>query len=162
MFLNQQLTCTKKFIEEIEMKLITNTLVTKVVLILVLALFITTATSGQVARTQKPVIKQKAIANLIVGINSENEGLRKSAIYLSGKYEIDQTVDALIEQLKAEKIPSVRISIALALYKIGSEKGFEAIYTSALLESDPHVKRICSTIVEEYNANKYIFASRTN
>ena len=143
------------------MKLTANSLVTKAALIIVLALIITTATSGQVAEAQKPILKPKTIANLIVGINSENEGLRKSAIYLAGKYEIDQAVIALIEQLKAEKKSSVRISIVLALHKIGNEKGLDAIYANALLENDPNVKRMCNAIVEEFNANKSIFASTT-
>jgi HEAT repeat protein len=143
------------------MKLTTNSLVTKAALVLVLALILTTATAGQVARAQKPIFKPNAIANLIVGINSENDGLRKSAIYFAGKYDIDQAVDPLIEQLKVEKNPSLRLLIALSLYKIGNEKGLDAIYANVLLEKDPHVKRMCNAIFEEYKSNKNIFASKT-
>ena len=142
------------------MKLLTTTLASKAVLIFVLALIVVTTTSGQIPGAQKPILKPNAIANLIVGINSENEGVRKAAIYYAGKYEISQATDALIEQLKAEKKSSVQILIALALYKIGNEKGIEAIYLNSSLENDQHVKRMCDAIVEEYyaNNNTYEFA----
>lgn len=144
------------------MKLITNSFVKKAVVVMISALIISTATYAQDARTQKPIVKPNAIANLIAGIKSENEGVRKSATYFAGKYEIDQAVSPLIEQLKVEKNPSLRLLIALALYKIGNDKGLDAIYENALLENDPHVKKMCYAIVEEYYAYKISFSSNEN
>ncbi len=131
-----------------------NSLVSKAALVLISALIITTAASAQIVETQNPNVKPNAIANLIAGISSENDGVRKCAIYFASKYEIDQTVDALIKQLKVEQIPSLRILISLALYKIGNEKGLNAIYDNASLENDPHVKNMFNAIVKEYYVNK--------
>ena len=135
------------------MKSASNSFVMEVILILLATLISTSVTLGQNVR------EKRAIANLIVGINSENEGVRKASIYFSGKYQFDHTTDALIKQLNVELNPSIRISIALALYKIGNEKGLEAICNCTSMENDGHVRRIYEAIVEEYAENKYIFAS---
>ena len=144
------------------MKLSTNSLVVKAALIIAMAFVFTSASNAQDWSRKKPVVKPEAVANLIVGIKSENDGLRKCAIYYAGKYEVDQAVDALIEQLDVEKISKMRILIALSLYKIGNEDGLDAIYANALKESDPNVKRMCNAIVEEYAANKNTIASSVN
>lgn len=43
------------------------------------------------------------IINISRGINSENEGLRKSSIFFAGKYKISEVTDLLEEELKNEK-----------------------------------------------------------
>ncbi|MCZ7614550.1 MAG: hypothetical protein M5T52_13700 [Ignavibacteriaceae bacterium] len=64
-----------------------------------------------------------ALENLIAGIHSENDGVRRNSIYFAGYYKILETEDALIDQLNNEKDPSTRILIALVLYELGSEEG---------------------------------------
>ena len=141
------------------MKIGIQTLATKASLILAVVLILTSVTVGQSRKSGKPVIPQKMIDNLILNIKSDNDGLRESAIHLTGKYQIEQTVDALIEQLSAEENPDIRISIALALYKIGGDKGLDALYTKAASENDPYVKSIYYAIVKEYSADKNILAT---
>jgi len=144
------------------MKLTANTFVTKAALVLTLALFITSAASAQTARKQKPVLKKYAVENIVNGIKSEYDGVRKVTISLAGKCELEKAVDTLIEQLKEEKSPELRVSIALSLYKIGDDKGLDAIYANAVSEKDPHVKRMLEAIVQEYAVNKEIFVSTSN
>ena len=69
----------------------------------------------------------KAINNLIVGIQSDNEGLKKSSIYYAGIYELKEMVEPLIELLNKEKDTDMRVLIALTLYKIGNKDGLKAI-----------------------------------
>ena len=51
-----------------------------------------------------------ALDNLKAGINSENIGVRKSAIYFAGKYQIIELVDCLVERLENENEASISIS----------------------------------------------------
>ena len=144
------------------MKLNTNTLVTKVALILAMTLILTGSASAQSASAKKFEFKKNAVENLILGIQSENDGLRKTSIYYAGKYQIDQTVDALIDALKDEKNSNLRILIALSLFRIGNDNGLDAVYDNAVSEKDPNVKRMCYAIVEEYKANKNVLVSTLN
>ena len=136
------------------MKRTNNTFVKSAVLTILTVLVFASATMGQSTKGTNPLFKENAIKNLIVGIQSENEGLRKNAIYYAGLYEIKEAAEALIDQFKNEKNTKVRVLIALALYKIGDGTGMEAVYTAAIKDNDPKVKRICNAIVDEYNAGK--------
>jgi hypothetical protein len=56
--------------------------------------------------------------NYLKGLNSDNDGLRKSCIYFAGKYKITEAVDILKEQLSEEENPETSVLIVLALYEI--------------------------------------------
>jgi len=98
------------------------------------------------------------IANLVNGINSENTGLKRSAVYMAGKYGVYETTDALIEKLKSEKSAKDRILIALALYKIGNQKGYEAVKELAKYDYDAKVRKISNAICDafEVEENKFL------
>ncbi|MCX6169813.1 MAG: HEAT repeat domain-containing protein [Ignavibacteriales bacterium] len=138
------------------MKSTNNTFIKKAVLTVLTVLVLASVTMGQSTKSANPLFKENAIKNLIVGIQSENNGLRESAIYLAGKYEITEVVETLVDQFKRETDPKMRVLIALALYKIGDEKGMDAIYAAAVNDSDSKVKRICNAIVNEYNTSKTV------
>lgn len=98
--------------------------------------------------------QKKAIENLIVGIQSSNEGVKRDCIYYAALYELAETVNVLVAELKKEKNPKNRILIALALYRIGDEEGIQAVYDAASIETDAKVKRTYNAIVAEYKAAK--------
>jgi len=79
------------------------------------------------ANSQKQRITSIVIENYSKGIQSENTGLRKSAVYMAGVYRINGLVKALVKQFSKEKDDDVKVMIALALYMIGDEKGIAAI-----------------------------------
>lgn len=95
-------------------------------------------------------LKKNAIENLVSNINSENDGVRKSAIYYAGYYKVAETMNALKGQFKKESDPSVRILIALSLYKLGNPDGMEFINTYAKKDNDTKVRRMCSAIYGDY------------
>ena len=68
-------------------------------------------------------------------------------------------IEKTFDVLKNEKNPKNRALIALALYRIGDEKGIQAVYDAASTESDAKVKRTYSAIVAEYKAAKAIAAN---
>ena len=97
-----------------------------------------------------------AIENLLDGINSDNEGVKRSSIYLAGKYRIVETEQVLIEQLNKEQNPSNRILIALVLYKLKSEKGLLAVRKLAGHDHNQKVRRMSTHIYNEYITNHSI------
>ena len=94
-----------------------------------------------------------ALENLIAGIHSENDGVRRNSIYFAGYYKIVEAEDALIEQLKQEKNESTRILIALVLYELGSEKGLLEVKDLSLNDEDAKVRRMATQIYNEYLVN---------
>jgi hypothetical protein len=96
-------------------------------------------------------------ANLSVAIQSENDGLRKSAIYLAGFYSLKEVVPVLVNQLEKEKNSDIKILIALTLYRIGDLSGMEAVEKLLTTNNDMRVKQISKTILKEYE-NKFLTA----
>ncbi|MFH1194159.1 MAG: hypothetical protein V1720_00525 [bacterium] len=126
----------------------------------VTAAFTVFAMSSTFAQATQPQTKfnEKEIANLKIGIQSENEGLKRSAIYLAGKYALNDLVDVLVEQLKNENKAATRHLIALSLYKIGNAYGMEAVKETAMTDKDARIKRLAAAIYDEYvfeNEHKY-------
>jgi HEAT repeat protein len=94
-----------------------------------------------------------ALNNLIAGIHSENDGVRRNSIYFAGYYKIVEAEDALIAQLKEEKDPSTRILISLVLFELGSEEGLLEVKDLSLNDKDAKVRRMSTQIYSEYLVN---------
>jgi HEAT repeat protein len=94
-----------------------------------------------------------ALDNLIAGIHSENDGVRRNSIYFAGYYKIIEAEDALITQLQKEKDPSTRILIALVLYELGSEEGLLKVKNLSQNDENAKVRRMATQIYNEYLVN---------
>jgi len=94
-----------------------------------------------------------ALNNLKLGINSDNDGVRKSSIYYAGKYRIAEVVSCLVERLENEEEPFVRLLIAYSLYEIKDVEGMKAVKDLSIDDSDEKVKRICNNIYQEFFNN---------
>jgi hypothetical protein len=96
-----------------------------------------------------------ALENLLEGIKSENNGVKRSSIYFVGKYRIAEAEEVLIEQLNREQNPDDRILIALVLYKLQSEDGLLAVKKMAASDKDQKVRRMSTHIYNEYLKNDF-------
>jgi len=94
-----------------------------------------------------------ALDNLKSGINSENSGVKKSSIYLAGKYRVAEVVTCLVERLGKEDEPSVRLLIAYSLYEIKDSEGMKAVKELSLNDNDIKVKKISFNLYDEYLNN---------
>ena len=94
-----------------------------------------------------------ALQNLVAGIQSDNTGLKRSAIYFAGKYRVAETEDVLVAQLKEEKDASTRILIALVLYEMGSEEGLKEVQKLSLNDENAKVRKMAMQIYNEYLVN---------
>jgi HEAT repeat protein len=99
----------------------------------------------------------KAVGNLLMGIKSENDGLKRNAIYLAGKYRLVETGDALVEQYSVEKEPGTKILIAHAIFRIHDDNAMEKIYNMSISDKNPKVRRLTAAIYETYKLDNYNF-----
>lgn len=126
----------------------------KTFLIAVLLAAVLTGSGYTQSNSIKEVTAHKyALENLIAGIHSENDGVRRNSIYFAGYYKIVETEDALIAQLKNEKDPSTRILISLVLYELGSEEGLLEVKDLSMKDKDAKVRRMAAQIYNEYLVN---------
>jgi len=95
-----------------------------------------------------------ALDNLKSGINSENDGVRKSSIYLAGKYRVAEVVTCLVERLGKEDEPSVRLLIAYSLYEIKDSEGMKAVKELSIKDNNIKVNRMSSNLYDAYLNNR--------
>ena len=81
--------------------------------------------------------------NLLVGLKSQNLGLKTSAAYLLGELGTDKSVNSLLSVLKSGNTEEARISAALALTKINTEKAMFAVKQRATFDDSERVRRLC-------------------
>ena len=118
-----------------------------ILLIIVISLFFI---SNNYAQGKKTIVikslSDNAIGNLVNAIQSDNIALRRSGIYFSGKYGIEEVAESLLQQLKREQEPSLRILIVRVLYIIGNDKYLNDIYNIASYDKNSRVKKMASAI----------------
>jgi HEAT repeat protein len=154
----QKLTETFATKEDVMKKLNRQLSVSATILVATLFLLMNTVSFAQVNSEEMTSIKELsgnkfALQNLVASIKSDNPGVKRSSIYLAGKYRIAESEDALIDQLKIEKDPSTRILIALVLYEMGSDKGLPEIRKLSQADNNLKVRRMATQIYNEYLIN---------
>lgn len=126
-------------------------------LVAVLFVLLITDTFGQNQKISDITKTKNAYENLLMGINSQNEGVRESSIYFAGKYRLIDTEQALIDQLKVEKNSDIKVLIGLALFRMESEKGMTEIQKLASEDKNLRVRKMSYAIYNEYlvkNSNR--------
>ncbi len=121
--------------------------------VVLLAAVLTGSVYAQKNSIKDVTTNQYALQNLVAGIQSDNTGVKRSAIYFAGKYRIAEAEEPLITQLKEENDPSTRILIALVLYEMGSEEGLREVQDLSLNDEDAKVRRMATQIYNEYLVN---------
>lgn len=99
---------------------------------------------------EKYEISKNAVKSIIMGIKSENEGLRKSSIFYAGQYKLEGAVDCLIEEFQKEKDSSTKILIALSLYKIGNPIAIDYMKDMVNNEKNTKVKDLLTAIYNDF------------
>lgn len=98
----------------------------------------------------KNKFSDKAIANLVLGLESDNYGLQRSCIYLAGKYKLDELVGELVSTIENTENSDLKILTALALYEIGDLRGKKALINFFRKEDDDRVKRVYVQVCKEW------------
>mgnify|MGYP001198501356 CR=1 FL=1 len=119
---------------------------------IIVVLYILLSAVILLAQDNKSVEKQNNnIATLVMGIKSNNEGLRKSAIYLAGKNQITEVITVLSEEFKNESKAEVKYLIAISLFKINTKESIDSACALCRYENNSKFKLIGNQINSAFN-----------
>ena len=82
--------------------------------------------------------------NLIVGLNSDNLGLKTSSAYMLGEYGTSKSINSLLKVLKSGNTEEERITAAMALVKINTEQSMFAVKQNAKFDDSERVRKLCA------------------
>lgn len=133
-------------LKETEMKLIIP------ILLLVFLIFETNFAHSQPKGTTH--LKQNTIESLLNGLNSENIGLKSSCAYMIGELQISKAIIPLMKLLRTSENEDLRITAALALYKIGTPMSINAVKQAIKFDESKRVSKHCADFYNDFSKNK--------
>lgn len=96
---------------------------------------------------------KRCVRNLQSGINSDNVGLKISAIQFTGLYQITENSSLLFSKYKEEKDPNIKNLILISLFMLGDKE--------ALAKLDINEKSILNNISLSMLAEMYKVKSKS-
>ncbi|MCX6137201.1 MAG: HEAT repeat domain-containing protein [Ignavibacteriales bacterium] len=94
---------------------------------------------------------KRAESNYIAALNSDNVGVRQSAVQLVAKYRLAGTCKQLITILQNDRNESLRMAAAYALVTIGINEGLSAVQDAALYDGSDRVAKFCDALLDISN-----------
>lgn len=122
---------------------------------LLFALFLVSLSMAFAGPKIKNQITDNTIQTLLIGLESDNIGLKSSSAYMIGELQITEGVIPLLRMLHNEKNEDLRIAAALALYKIGSPTSIYAVKQAIRFDESKRVSKHCADFYQEYQKNKF-------
>ena len=124
-------------------------------LVLGLFFFVMTAYGFNKSDLDDAKTKKAAVTNLLIGLNSDNYGLRTSSAFMLGEIKAEEAVIPLMKMLRSEKHEDARIVAALALYKINNPRGVFAVKQAIRFDNSERVRKMCSNYYNELLRVRY-------
>ncbi len=128
----------------------------KLITLLVLVVFFLFSSSvlfaGDRSIKNKSVSYEQIETTLLVGLNSDNYGLKVSSAYMLGEIKSECAVNELTRMLRDNDNEKVRLVAALALLKIGTERSVFMVKQSRRFNDSEIVRDLC---VHLYNCHLY-------
>jgi len=106
-----------------------------------------------------PVVKAKfkiIEANLLVGLKSDNEGLRISCAYFLGEMKSEKSVIELMQILRDDESYAARIVAALSLIKIGNTQAVYMVQRTSLFNEFEGVRKMSEKFYLSHLMKKYL------
>ncbi|MBU1099817.1 MAG: HEAT repeat domain-containing protein [Bacteroidetes bacterium] len=100
--------------------------------------------------------KESVESNLIVGVQSSNEGLKISSAFYLGEIKSVKGVNHLMKILREDSNPGARLMAALSLIKIEDPQGLYLVKRTAQFNSEERVRRMSDKFYYAYLINKYM------
>ena len=121
---------------------------------LLLMLFSISCYPKEISKTKNEEAKKKELIsqNLLIGINSENFGLKTSSSFFIGEFCCKKAVIPLLKILHNDEFEESRILAALALYKIGDSRGIFAIKQAIRFDKSERVRKMCDKFYRAYHS----------
>ncbi len=106
--------------------------------------------SGVAGDEEKPSFdKNQAELNLLVGLASDNLGLRESSAFMLGEIGSRKAVVPLMAMLH-DGVESSRVVAALALTRIGEARGVYAVKQAAKFDPSARVQKLAAWYYNQY------------
>ena len=122
----------------------------------VVVIFLTLPLKAKVNSASPAQISESAIVdNLLLGVNSGNEGLKLSALFYLGNYDSEKSLIELLRTLKDDPRDEARITAALSLFKLGDVRGIFAIERAAIFDESPRVRKLCEKFYTQFSATHF-------
>ena len=94
--------------------------------------------------------------NLLVGVQSENDGLKISSAYYLGEMKSEKAVYHLMKILRDDKNVGARLMAALSLVKIENEQGLYMVKRTALFNTSERVRRMSDKLYYAFLIKEYV------
>ncbi|UCH66765.1 MAG: HEAT repeat domain-containing protein [Ignavibacterium sp.] len=120
-----------------------------ILLIMVFLLGVPLSSIAQESNT-KIEIGESTIASLLMGLNSDNMGLKSSCAYMLGELRVSSAVVPLMRVLHNDENEEVRISAALALYKIGTPMSIHAVKQAIRFDDCKRVSKLANKFYSDF------------
>jgi HEAT repeat protein len=91
-----------------------------------------------------------AVENLLIGLGSDNTGLKSGCAFMLGELKATEAVVPLMAVLKSDACEECRTVAALALCRIGDERGSYAVKRAVRFDESSHVQQKCAWFYEQY------------
>ena len=102
----------------------------------------------------------RAEVNLLIGLQSDNLGLRESAAFMLGELQSEKAVIPLLKMLRDDERESSRIVAALALCRIGDARGVYAVKRATHFDDSKLVQQRCAWFYDQYvDSNTFEFVA---
>jgi hypothetical protein len=105
---------------------------------------------AQAAYPASIVIRNSTVASLIQGLNTNNDGLQSSCAFWLGEYRISEVVILLQKILRNDDCEGVRISSALALFKINTPIAINSVKQAIRFDESERVQRMANLFYSAY------------
>ena len=96
-------------------------------------------------------LSEKDVDNLILCIESENDGIRSWGVFFAGKYRVGETVIPLMKVLHEDDNVAIRKLAVHSLFRIGDNRGIFAIKGSAKHDTSREVRELCLSMVQSFD-----------
>jgi hypothetical protein len=130
----------------------------KIISIILLSVLLLSSTA--IAKDElDPAVKAKyktIEANLLIGLKSDNEGLRTSCAYYLGEYKSGKAVLDLMKILRDDECYAARIVAALSLIKIGNRQAVYMVQRTSLFNEYEGVRKMSEKFYLSYLMKKYL------
>lgn len=93
---------------------------------------------------------QNTISSLMIGLDSDNLGLKSSSAYMLGELKVSESIIPLMKMLRENENEELRIAAALALYKIGTPMAIHAVKQSIRFDESKRVSTLCANFYNEH------------
>jgi hypothetical protein len=91
-----------------------------------------------------------AVTNLLIGLASDNTGLKTSSAFMLGDLKATEAVVPLMAILRSEEKTCCRVVAALALCRIGEARGVFAVKQAIRFDDNADVQQKCAWFYEQF------------